>query len=86
MTALTDQGAYLRTKLRAAGVRDDTDLPDLCDAIVYVLAEGVPGEQLDKLRRSIDRAAWRVKPPDRSSWGLLPGQAEQMNRLAKGGG
>lgn len=82
MTAPSDMGAFLRTKLRSYGVTDDTDLPVLCDAIVTVLSEGAPGEQLEKLRRQIDRAAWRVKPPDRQTWGLLPGQAEQAARLA----
>lgn len=62
-------------------VDDDTDLADLCDAVIYVLAEGVPQDQLRKLRDSVQIASWRVQPPDRSTWGLSPEQQAQAARL-----
>ncbi len=68
------------------GVHDDTDLADLCDALIYVLAEGVPQEQLKKLRDSVQIASWRVQPPDRSSWGLSPEQVEAQQRLMRTAG
>ncbi len=67
---------------------DDTELDVLCDALIFVLSDGVPGEQLSKLRKNVDRASWQIRPPDRSTWGQLPHQQEQMARLARqaGGG
>lgn len=68
------------------GVDDDTPLSELCDALVYVLAEGAPNDQLQTLRRNIDIASWRVQPPDRATWGLAPGQREAQERLMRTAG
>lgn len=65
---------------------DDTALHDLCDAVFLVLADGVPGEQLSKLRRNVDIASWKVRPPDRETWGATSRQQEQMARLARSAG
>ncbi len=65
---------------------DDTELDVLCDALIFVLSDGVPGEQLSKLRKNVDRASWAIRPPDRSTWGLSPEQQADMKRLATGAG
>lgn len=65
---------------------DDTELDVLCDALIFVLADGVPGEQLSKLRKNVDRASWQIRPPDRESWGLAPEQQAAMGRLARSAG
>lgn len=53
----------------------------MCDALIYVLAEGAPHEQLAKLRKQIEVAGWKVKPPDRESWGRTPDQQAAAKRL-----
>lgn len=68
-----------------AGVRPNTPLGAACDVLLALEVEGVPGEQLTKWRRNLDQALWKIRPPDRESWGLLPEQQEQMRRLAGGG-
>jgi hypothetical protein len=65
------------------GVRDDTPLDELCDSLIYVLAEGAPGEQLKKLRDQVQIASWKVQPPDRSTWGLSPEQRAAQERLMR---
>lgn len=54
--------------------------------MIFVLADGVPAEQLTKLRRNVDIATWKIKPPDRETWGARPDQVEQMERLARSAG
>lgn len=68
------------------GVVDDSPLDEVCDALIFVLAEGAPSEQLKSLRHNIDIASWRVAPPDRSTWGLAPGQREAQERLMRTAG
>lgn len=63
---------------------DGTGLDELCDALIFVLSEGVPGEQLSTLRKNVDRASWRIRPPDRETWGLSAAQQAEMRRLAGG--
>lgn len=82
MAGRDDTSAYLRGKLRLSGIGDDTDLADACDVLTVLLSDGVPGEALTKLRRSVDRAAWKIRPPDRSTWGLTPEQQAAAARLA----
>lgn len=65
---------------------DDTELDALCDALIFVLSEGVPGEQLAKLRKNVDRASWAIRPPDRSTWGLAPHQIAEQERLVRSAG
>ncbi len=81
MTGGDDHSAYLRGKLRLAGVDGGTPVGELCDVLTVLLSDGVPADALTKLRRSVDRAAWKIKPPDRSGWGLRPDQVEGMRRL-----
>ncbi len=68
------------------GVDDDTALADACDALIYVLAEGAPHEQLKKLRDSVQIASWQVQAPDRATWGLTPEQVEAQERLMRTAG
>ncbi len=56
----------------------------LCDALVTLTVDGVP--DLRKWRDQVDIASWKVKPPDRSSWGLRPDQVAQQQRLIKQAG
>lgn len=79
VTAADDTAAYLRGKLRLAGLGDDTPLADLLDALVCLVNDGVP--DLRKWRDQVDIATWRVKPPDRSSWGLRPDQIVAQQAL-----
>lgn len=81
MAGRDDTSAYLRGKLRLSGIDGDTDVADVCDVLTVLLSDGVPGEALTKLRRSVDRAAWKIKPPDRDSWGLAPDQQAATARL-----
>lgn len=78
--------AYLRGKLRLAGVGPDTDLEELCDVLTVLEVDGVPGDQLKRWRTDVDRAAWRLRPPDRETWGLRPDQAAEQQRLARSAG
>lgn len=81
MTATSDTAAYLRGKLLLAGLGPDTPVADLCDVLTVLEVDGVPSEQLKSWRDQVDRAAWRIKPPDRASWGLRPDQAAQQQAL-----
>lgn len=86
VTADGDTAAYLRGKLRLAGVDGDTELDEMCDVLTVVLVDGVPGEQLGRWRDQLDQAAWKIKPPDRSSWGLRPDQIAAQRRLMDNAG
>jgi hypothetical protein len=80
-----DVATYLRGQLRLKGVTADTPLDEVLDAVMALEVEGVPGEQIGKWRKATDRAVWRIRPPDRDSWGESPEQQAKMARLAKGG-
>lgn len=80
-----DVATYLRGQLRLRGVDGDTPLDETLDAVMALEVEGVPGEQIGRWRKATDRASWRIRPPDRESWGERPEQQAQMARLAKGG-
>ncbi len=84
VTSDSDTAAYLRGKLRLAGLGDDTPLDVLCAALVTLTVDGVP--DLRKWRDQVDIASWRVKPPDRASWGLRPDQIAQQQALIKQAG
>ncbi len=75
----SDTAAYLRGKLRLAGIGDDTPLDVVCDAVMVLMVDGVP--DLRKWRDQVDIASWKVKPPDRASWGLRPDQAAAAQKL-----
>lgn len=79
-TAPDDHGAYLRGKLRLAAVDDTTPIGQWCDVLTVLLVDGIPGD-LDKFRRALDRVAWKVRPPDRATWGLRPDQIAGLQRL-----
>lgn len=81
-TARDDQSSYLRGKAHLAGLRPDTPLNTACDLLLMVEVDGVPQEQLKKWRGNLDRALWKIRPPDRDTWGLLPEQQAAMARLA----
>jgi hypothetical protein len=81
-----DQAAYLRGKLRLAGVTDDAPLDELCDVLTVLQVEGVPGEELKRWRGHLDRATWKIRPPDREQWGLSPEEQASMARLAASAG
>lgn len=80
-----DVATYLRGQLRLKGVDGDTPLDEVLDAVMALEVEGVPGEQIGKWRKATDRAVWRIRPPDRESWGASDDQQAQMARLARGG-
>lgn len=80
-----DVATYFRGQLRLRGVDGDTPLDEVLDAVMALEVEGVPGEQIGKWRKATDRATWKIRPPDRASWGQAPGQQESMRRLARGG-
>jgi hypothetical protein len=67
-------------------VDDDTELDVLCDAMIFVLSDGVPQEQLSKLRKNVDRASWQIRPPDRETWGQRPDQIAAQERLVRSAG
>ncbi len=75
----SDTAAYLRGKLRLAGIGDDTPLDVLCDAAMVLMVDGAP--DLRKWRDQVDIASWRIKPPDRASWGLRPDQVAAQQQL-----
>lgn len=76
----TDVAAYMRGKLRMAGVDADTPLRDALDCLQVVIME-VPVDELKKWRREFDSALWKIRPPDRSTWGLAPEQQAATARL-----
>jgi hypothetical protein len=78
--AQTDPGAYVRGKLFMAGVDDRTPIARSLDVLTVIVME-VPVEDLRKWRRELDAALWRVRPPDRETWGALPEHQERMARL-----
>lgn len=80
-----DVATYFRGQLRLRGVDGDTPLDEVLDAVMALEVEGVPGEQIGKWRKATDRATWKIRPPDRASWGQSPAQQAEMARLAKGG-
>lgn len=79
----TDNAAYVRGKLHMAGVDESTPISTALDVVIVVAME-VPGDELRKWRRELDRALWRVRPPDRETWGLEPHQIAATERLIKG--
>ena len=81
-TAQSDTAAYLRGKLRLAGIDGAEHISDVCDVLTVLEVDGVPGEQLTRWRRNFDRAMWRIRPPDRESWGTSEQQQAAMSRLS----
>lgn len=81
-----DVATYLRGQLRLRGVGGDTPIAEVLDAVMALEVEGVPGEQIGKWRKATDRVSWKIRPPDRDSWGTTPEQQAQMARLAKNAG
>jgi hypothetical protein len=79
VTGGSDQAAYLRGKLRLAGLDADAPLHELLDALVALCNDGVP--DLRKWRDQVDVASWRIKPPDRSAWGLRADQIQAQQQL-----
>lgn len=79
----TDTAAYLRGRLFMAGVSDRTPLATALDVLTVLVME-VPTDELRKWRRELDAALWKVRPPDRSTWGLLPDQVASTERLIRG--
>lgn len=63
-----------------AGVDRSTPIATACDVIQVVIMD-VPSDELKKWRRNFDAALWRIRPPDRSTWGLSPEQQAQTARL-----
>lgn len=82
MTADDDIATYLRGQLRLRGIGGDTPLAGVLDAVMALEVEGVPAEQIGKWRKATDRASWRIRPPDRETWGTTPAQQAEMARLA----
>ena len=80
--AQTDSGAYVRGKLFMAGVDVQTPVTTALDVLTVVLME-VPVDDLRKWRQELDRALWRVRPPDRGTWGLLPEHVAAQERLIR---
>lgn len=80
--ARTDPAAYMRGKLFMAGVDDRTPISAALDVVQVIVME-IPGDELKKWRRELDRALWRVRPPDRETWGLLPEHVAAQERLIR---
>jgi hypothetical protein len=80
--ARTDPGAFVRGKLFIAGVDGNTAIATTLDVLQVVVME-VPTDDLRKWRRELDRALWRVRPPDRDTWGLLPEHVAAQERLIR---
>lgn len=82
-TQRTDTAAFVRGKLHMAGVDRATPIATAVD-VITVIAMDVPTDDLKKWRREFDSALWRVRPPDRATWGLRPDQAAETRRLTAG--
>jgi hypothetical protein len=80
--AQTDPGAFVRGKLFMAGIDDRIPIATALDVLQVVIME-VPTDDLRKWRRELDRALWRVRPPDRDTWGLLPEHVAAQERLIR---
>lgn len=76
-----DIAAWLRGRLAMAGVTAESPIADVLDVLTVLVVE-VPKEALTDWRSKLERALWRVRPPDRASWGLAPEHQQQMGRLA----
>lgn len=76
--------AYVRGKLWMGGVTHNTPIAVALDVIQVAIMD-VPVDELEKWRRQFNNHVWKIRPPSREEWGRLPGQAEQMGRLAGGG-
>lgn len=79
-TTSTDTASYLRGRLHMAGIGADSPLSAAVDVLQVLILE-IPREALDKWRRELDIAVWKVRPPDRSTWGLRPDQQAATERL-----
>ncbi|MDN5931178.1 MAG: hypothetical protein L0I24_08960 [Pseudonocardia sp.] len=81
----SDVSAYVRGKLWMGGVTHNTPIGVALDVLQVAIMD-VPVEELEKWRRQFNHQVWRVRPPDRSTWGLVGDQRAQMGRLAGRGG
>ncbi len=77
----TDLASWMRGRLHQSGVDGDTPLCTALD-VVMTLVVDAPVDALRKWRTELDAALWRIRPPDRDTWGLLPEQQQAMARAA----
>lgn len=82
-SARTDVASFLRGKLHMAGIDRSSPIQVAVD-VLQVLVMDVPADDLKKWRREMDAAMWKVRPPDRATWGLRPDQQQETERLLGG--
>jgi len=71
----------MRGRLYIAGVDEDTPLRTALD-VTMTLVIDTPRDALADWRRKFDPQLWKIRPPDRESWGTSPDQQAAMARAA----
>lgn len=66
-----------------AGITSTSPIKNAVD-VIQVLVMDVPTDDLKKWRNELDAALWKIRPPDRATWGLRPDQQQETQRLIGG--
>jgi hypothetical protein len=80
-TGGTDVAGYIRGRLHLAGVDGSTPIGTVLDVLLTIVV-AVPRDELEKWRRRLNPLLWKIRPPDRETWGMTPEQQAQMAKAA----
>jgi hypothetical protein len=80
-TGGTDIASYIRGRLHLAGITDRTPIGTVVDVLLTIVID-VPRDGLEQWRRKLNPVLWKIRPPDRETWGMSPEQQAQMAKLA----
>jgi hypothetical protein len=80
-TGESDLAGYFRGRLHIAGVDADTPVGTVLDVLMTIVID-TPRDALEQWRRKFDPLIWKIRPPDRDTWGLRPDQQAQMAKAA----
>jgi hypothetical protein len=80
-TGGTDIASYIRGRLHLAGITDRTPIGTVVDVLLTIVID-VPRDALEQWRRKLNPVLWKIRPPDRETWGMSPEQQAAMAKLA----
>jgi hypothetical protein len=80
-TGGSDVAGYMRGRLHVGGVDAGTPLCTALDVLLTIVID-TPRDALEQWRRKFNPLLWKIRPPDRETWGATPEQQAEMAKLA----